>query len=210
MRIASVVALCSLALGLCSCGSRDMTKEEVKSLLNASFDKSPETHKLLTGMASLGQQPEADYFKSTPDGKYQKALEGAGLITITSKGKLTNPSNPKQFINTLDVQLTDAGKKLVTGTPQTVPPPAPKMWATVYENAIFCTREVVDVTSVATNEDFARAQYTYKFGKLTPFAEQYLKTDPTDQVVCNTTKTQEAEATFDRKNDVWIYGSPEK
>ena len=69
---------------LTGCGSKDLAKEQAKSLLNDYFDKNTTNQPLLTGMASLGQSSEAEYF-ATPGGKYQKALEADGLI----EGKLS-------------------------------------------------------------------------------------------------------------------------
>src|SRR4051794_27208877 len=86
----------AFAAVLTACGGKDLPKEQAKALLTESFDKTPTTQPLLTGMDNIGTSSEADYFK-TPGGKYQKALEADGLITITSKGKIYNPADHKQY-----------------------------------------------------------------------------------------------------------------
>src|SRR5580693_449354 len=138
------------AAALSACGPKDLTKEQAKALLNDFFDKHPVTHPLATRMASMGMTPDKEYF-DTPGGKYQKALEADGLITIVSKGKVFNPADHKQYINALDITLTDKGKTFVTGTPTTADAPPPQ-WPTVYENAVFCGKEVVDVADVTTTD----------------------------------------------------------
>lgn len=202
----SAIALIALAIGLTACGPKDMSADEAKKVLQDYFDAHPYTNKFLTGFASMGQGPEDAYFTKFPTGMYQKALEKAGLITIASKGKIFNPKDHSQFLLALDITLTDAGKKLVTGQPQIVPPDAPGKWESRYENAIFCTQEVVAVKSIATNQDFAKAQYTFKYSKLTPFAEVYLKSDPTDKKTCSA-DPQDGESGFDRKGDTWTYSA---
>jgi len=191
----------ALAAALSACGSRDLTKDQAKGLINDFFEKHPTTHPLATGMASMGMAPEAEWF-ATPGGKYQKALEADGLITIVSKGKIYNPSDHKQYINALDIALTDKGKTLVTGTPSTQAAPPPQ-WPTVYENAIFCGKEVVAMGDVTTTDDTANADYTWRPAKLTPFATDFQKTDPTDKVTCNPALVANASATLVRKGEVW-------
>jgi hypothetical protein len=199
-RYALPIAFAAL-LSACG-GGADLTKDQAKTLLNAYLDKNPTTQPLLTGMQNMGTNSEKEWFES-PGGKYQKTLEADGLITITSKGKIVKPDDKKQWFNAADVALTDKGKALVTGTPNTTPALSANTWPTVYENAIFCSKEVVDVTSVATNEDFARIGYTWKAAKLTPFALDFQKSDPSEKVTCNPAVTQDSEATMERKNDVW-------
>ncbi len=99
--------------------------------------------------------------------------------------------------------LTDKGKQYVVGQPKTGPATTSNTWPTVYENALFCTREIVDVTNVTTTDDFARADYSYRFGKLTPFYLQFQKTDPTDHATCSTSTVQNASATFELHDDAW-------
>jgi hypothetical protein len=189
------------AAALSACGSKDLTKDQAKGLINDFFDKHPTTHPLATGMASMGTTPEAEWFK-TPGGAYQKALEADGLITITSKGKIYNPADHKVFINALDIALTDKGKTFVTGTPSTQAAPPP-LSPTVYENAVFCGKEVVDVSDVTTTDDTATAEYTWRAAKVTPFALDFQKTDATDKVTCNPAVVSKATATVVRKDDVW-------
>lgn len=190
------------AAALSACGSRDMTKEQAKALISENFDKNPLTQPLLTGMDNIGTAKEADYFQS-PGGKYQKALEADGLITITSKGKIVNPANRTQWFNALDIALTDKGKKFVTGKPNTIPAMSANTWATVYEYAVFCNKEVADLTEITTNEDFARAEYSWRSAKLSPFAVHFQATDPAEKVTCNPALLQKASATFERHDDVW-------
>jgi hypothetical protein len=179
-----------------------MTPAEAKAVLNDYFAKNPQTNKVLTGMNNIGTDPVAAHW-DTPDGKYQKAMEASGLVTITPpKGKIFNPQNHAQWMYALDVKLTDKGRQMVTGKPQVVPAPSKNTWDTVYENAIFCTKEVVNVTSVATNEDYAHAEYTYKYGHFTPFYDAFHLADPKDTTTCPT-QPQDAAASFDRKNGVW-------
>ena len=186
---------------LTGCGSPDMTKEQAKSLLNDYFDKNPTTHPFATGMASEGTDPDKEWFAG-PSGKYQKALEADGLITIVSKGKIFNPGDHSQFIYALDIALTDKGKTFVTGKSNTVANPAPQ-WPTTYENAVFCGKEVVNVGDVNTTDDTASVEYSWKAAKLTPFAIDFQKTDPTEKVTCNTALVQNASATIVRKDNVW-------
>jgi hypothetical protein len=189
------------AAALSACGSKDLDKDQAKGLINAFFDKNPVTHPLATGFTSMGQAPDKEYF-DTPGGKYQKALEADGLITITSKGKIYNPADHKQFVNALDIALTDKGRTSVTGKPNTDPHPAPQ-WPTVYENAVFCGKEVVAVSDVQTTDDSATADYTWRAAKLTPFAVDFQKTDPTDKVTCNPAVVSNANASLVRKGEVW-------
>ena len=187
---------------LSACGSKDLTKEQAKGLLNDFFVKNPTTQKLLTGMDNIGTDTEAVYFAS-PGGKYQKALEAAGLITIASKGKIFRPGSKTEYFNALDLALTDQGRKFVTGTPNTVPPISNNTWPTVYENAVFCGKEVVDLTEVTTADDSATADYSWRAANLTPFAHKFHETDPTDKVTCNPAVVQTAVATMVRKGEVW-------
>jgi len=200
-RLFSVVVFSAL---LCACGSGsdDMTIAQAKAALNDYFAKNPETNKVLTGMNNIGTFPVSVHWDS-PDGKYQKGMVAAGLVTITPpKGKIVNPANHSQWTWALDVKLTDKGKQLVTGTPQIVPAPSNNTWDTVYENAIFCTKQIVNIASLATNDDFARAEYTYNYGNFTPFYDAFHAADPKDTTTCST-KPQEATAGFERKNGVW-------
>jgi hypothetical protein len=160
------------------------------------------TQQLLTGMDNIGTATEAEYF-ATPGGKYQKALEGDGIVTIASKGKVVNPADRKQFFNALDIQLTDKGKALVTGKPNTVPPPTPNTWPIVYENAIFCSKEVAAIASVTTTDDTANADYSWHAVKPTVFANDFHSTDPTDKTTCNPAVMVNATATFVRKDGAW-------
>lgn len=196
------LTLVAFAALLTACGGKDLPKEQAKALLTETFDKTPATQPLLTGMDNIGTASEADYF-NTPGGKYQKALEADGLVRITSKGKIYNPADRKQFFNALDISLTDKGKTFVTGTPNTVPAPSANTWPTVYENVTFCGKEVADITTIAMNDDFARVDYTWHSAKLSPFALDFQKTDPTEKVTCNPALVQNASATFERKDDVW-------
>ena len=196
----TLTALAFAAL-LSSCGSDDLTKDQAKAGLNAYFEQKPVTHLLATGMVSMGMSSDKEYF-DTPGGKYQKALEAQGLITITPKGKIYNPDDHKQYINALDVQLTDKGKALVTGTPNSVPAPPPQ-WPTVYENAVFCGKEVVAITDATTADTSATVEYSWRAAKVTPFAEQFHATDPTDKTTCNPAVVVNATATFERKDNVW-------
>src|ERR1700679_4109616 len=97
-RISSVVALSAI---LSACGSNgsnnDMTARQATAALNEFFARNPETSKVLTGMNNIGMQPVSDHW-DTPDGKYQKAMEAAGLIAITPKGKIYNPANHNQWM----------------------------------------------------------------------------------------------------------------
>jgi hypothetical protein len=196
-------ALAAVVVGvvLSGCGAPDLTKDQAKTLINAFFEKNPTTHPLATGMVSMGQASEKEYF-DTPGGKYQKALEADGLITIVSKGKVYNPADHSQYIVALDITLTDKGKQLVTGTPTTAPAPPPQ-WPTVYENAVFCGKEVVEVSNINSNDDSANADYTWRAAKLTPFATEFQKTDPTEKVTCNPALVQNASAALERKDNVW-------
>jgi len=186
----------ALAAVLSACGSKDVTKEQAKGLINDYFGKNPVTHPFATGMASMGMVTDKEYF-DTPGGKYQKALEADGLITIVPKGKIYNPADHKQYINALDIAMTDKGKTFVTGKPNVGPPPPPPQWPTVYENAVFCYKEVVDLSDVSTTEDTANADYTWRAAKPTPFADDFHKT------TCNPAVVSNASATFVRKGEVW-------
>ena len=187
---------------LSACASDDLTKDQAKAMLNDSFQKNPTTQPLLTGMDNIGTASEAEYFK-TPGGKYQKALEADGLITIAAKGKIVNPANHSQWFNALDIALTDKGRKFVTGKPNIVPAPSANTWPTVYENAVFCGKEVADITAVNTNDDSANTDYSWKAANLTPFANDFHQTDPTEKSTCNTSLAVTANASFERKDSVW-------
>jgi len=202
MNSPSVFTVIVLAAALSACGSKDLPADQAKSLINDYFAKHPNTQPLLTGMDNIGTASEAEYF-ATPGGKYQKALEADGMITITSKGKVFNPANHKEFFNALDIVLTDKGKALVTGKPNTVPPPSPNTWPTVYENAIFCSKEVVSLSEPTTTEDSASAEYTWRAAKPTTFADDFHKTDSTDKTTCNPAVVVNATAAFERKDGVW-------
>jgi hypothetical protein len=114
-------------------GAPDLTKDQAKALINDYFKQNPVTQPLLTGMQSIGQEPEAPYF-TKGGGKYQKALENDGLVKITSKGKIVKPDDHSQWFYALDIALTDKAKPFITGKPNTVPAPTPNTWPTVYEN----------------------------------------------------------------------------
>jgi hypothetical protein len=202
MNSASALTVIVFAAALCGCSSNDLTSDQAKSLINGYFDQHPTTQQLLTGMDNIGTDTEAQYF-AKPGGKYQKALEADGLITITSKGKIYNPANHKEFFNALDIKLTDKGKPLMTGKPVTVPAPSPNTWPIVYENAIFCGKEVASLGEVTTNDDSASAEYTWHAAKVTPFSDDFHKTDATDKTTCNPDVKVNANAAFERKNGVW-------
>src|SRR5579862_874976 len=102
MKSAIAVAAVIFALLLSACASNDLTSDQAKGLLNDYFAKNQVTQSLLTGMDNIGTASEVEYF-ATPGGKYQKALEADGLITIASKGKVFNPADHKQFFNALDI-----------------------------------------------------------------------------------------------------------
>jgi len=203
-RISSVVAFSAL-LSACGSGSNnsnnDMTRRRATAVLNEYFARNPETSKVLTGMNNIGTQPVSDHW-DTPDGKYQKAMEAAGLVTITPKGRIYNPANHNQWMNALDVRLTEKGKRMVRGKPQIIPAPSKNTWDTVYENAGFCTKQVVKIASISTTGDIARADYSYAYGSFTPFYDAYHLANPTDTKICST-QPQDASASFERKNDVW-------
>jgi hypothetical protein len=202
MNSASATGAVVFAILLSACASNDLSSDQAKSLLNEYFGTNPVTQQLLTGMDNIGTASEAEYF-ATPGGKYQKALEADGLITIASKGKVVNPADRKQFFNALDIQLTDKGKTLVTGKPNTVPAKTPNTWETVYENAIFCGKEVANIASVSTTEDTANADYSWRAAKPTAFANDFHNTDPTDKTTCNPAVPGNASATFERKDGAW-------
>lgn len=196
-------ALVLAALLTTACGaSKDLTKEQAKALLNEYFDKNPTTNQLLTGMDNIGTDSEATYF-ATPGGKYQKALEADGLITITSKGKIFKPDDHSQWFNALDIALTDKGRQFITGKPNMVPAPSSNTWPTVYENAVFCGKEVADITAATTTDDSATAEYSWKAAKVTPFGTHAHEADPTEKSTCNTSLAVTATASFERKGDAW-------
>ena len=62
----------------------------------------------------------------------------------------THPANHNQWMYALDVKLTERGKRMVRGKPQTIPAPSKNTWDTVYENAVFCTKQVVKIDSIST------------------------------------------------------------
>ena len=152
-------------------------------------------------MNNIGAQSVSDHWE-TPDGKFQKALEAAGLVTITPKGKIYNPKNHNQFMYALDVRLTERGKRMVRGNPQIIPAPSTNTWDTVYENAVFCTKQVLKIASTFTNGDTAGASYTFDHGGFTPFYDAFHLTDATDTSGCSG-PPQDATASFVRKNGVW-------
>lgn len=185
-----------------ACANTDLTKDQAKGLINDYFAKNPVTQPLLTGMDNIGTATEAEYFK-TPGGKYQKALEADGLVTITSKGKVFRPGSRTEYFNALDIVLTDKAKKFITGKPNVVPPVSNNTWPTVYENAVFCSKEIVSLGDVTTTDDTASVDYTWHAANLSPFAQHFHETDPTDKVTCNPAVTQNASAAFERKDNVW-------
>lgn len=187
---------------LTACGGKDITTDQAKTMISDALSKTPITEPLLTGMDNIGTNSEAEYFKS-PGGKYQKALEADGLITIKSKGKIYNPANKKEYFNALDIALTDKGKPFVTGKPNVVPAPSNNTWPTVYENVVFCQKEVVEISAPNVSDDFARVDYTWHPAKLSPFAIHSQETDPEAKSTCNPNSKESASATFERKNDVW-------
>ncbi len=188
---------------LCACSSNaDMSARQATVVLNESFAKTPDTRKVLTGMNNIGRQALSDLW-NTPDGKYQKAMEAAGLLTIVPpKGKIYNPANPRQWMYALDVKLTERGKRMVRGTPQIIPAPSKNTWNTVYENVVFCTKQVTKITSISTNDEVASAEYTWEYGSFTPFYDAYHLAQPTDTSTCST-QPQTASASFVRRNGVW-------
>ncbi len=198
--ISCVVAFSAL---LSACGSNnDMTPRQATAVLNEYFSRNPETSKVLTGMNSIGMQSLSDHW-GTPDGKYQKAMEAAGLVTVTvPKGKIYNPANHNQWIYALDIKLTERGKRMVRGTPQIIPAPSQNTWNTVYENAVFCTKLVLKIASISTTGDIARADYTDEFATFTPFYDAFRGANPADTSTCST-QPQDATASFERKNGVW-------
>ena len=202
MNSASALAVIVFAAALSGCASKDLPSDQAKSLINGFFDQLPTTQQLLTGMDNIGTDTEAAYF-AKPGGKYQKAIEADGLINIASKGKIFNPANHAEYFNALDITLTDKGKPFMTGTPVTVPAPSKNTWPIVYQNAIFCGKEVATLGEVTTNDDTASAEYSWHAAKLTPFADDFHKTDPTDKTTCNPDVKVNATAAFERKNGVW-------
>jgi hypothetical protein len=202
MNYTSAVAVVVFAAVLSACATKDLADDQARSLLNDYFAKNPTTQPLLTGMDNIGTAAEAEYF-ATPGGKYQKALETDGLITIASKGKVFNPDNRKEFFNALDIELTDKGKAFVTGKPNTAPAPSANTWPTVYENVSFCAKEVSKIESVTTTDDSASADYSWHAVKPTVFASHFHDTDPTDKTTCNPSVVVNASAAFERKDGVW-------
>lgn len=195
------LAVAAAAL-LAGCGSdNDMTPRQATVAINAYFAENPETTKVLTGMNNIGAQPVAEHWE-TPDGKYQKAMEAAGLITVENKGKIVNPKNHNQFMYALDVQLTERGKRMIRGKPLVMPAPSSNTWDTVYENAVVCTKQVAQIVSLSTTGDVARADYTYVHGSFTPFYDAYHSANPSDVNTCSG-QAQQASAVFQRANGVW-------
>jgi hypothetical protein len=199
------MGVAALAIPLCTCGSNDskndMTARQATAVLNEFFSTIPETSKVLTGMNNIGTQPVSDHWE-TPDGKYQKAMEAAGLITIAQKGKIYNPANHNQWMYALDVKLTERGKRMVRGKPQIIPAPSKNTWDTVYENAVFCTKQVLRIDSVSTTGDIARADYKSESASFTPFYDAYHLANPSDTNTCST-QPQDGTASFERKNGLW-------
>jgi hypothetical protein len=191
---------------LTACGGRDLTTDQAKAMISEALAKTPTTEPLLTGMDNIGTATEAEYF-SSPGGKYQKALEADGLITIQSKGKIYNPANKAEYFNALDIALTGKGKAFVTGTPNTVPAPSANTWPTVYENVVFCQKEVAEVSAPNVSNDFARVEYTWHAASLSPFAVHSHETDPSAKSECDPASKDDASATFERKDDVWTLTS---
>ena len=179
-----------------------MTPRQATAVLNEYFSRNPETSKVLTGMNGIGTQSISDHW-ATPDGKYQKAMEAAGLVTVTPpKGKIYNPANHNQWMYALDVKLTERGKRMVRGKPQIIPAPSANTWDTVYENAVFCTKLVLKIVSLSTTGDIARADYKFEYGGFTPYYDAFHLADPTDTNTCST-QPQDATAAFERTNGVW-------
>jgi hypothetical protein len=204
MHFRTISPVVAFAVLLSACGSdnsNNMTARQATAVLNEYLATMPETGRVLTGMNNIGAQSESDHW-STPDGKYQKALEAAGLITITSKGRIYNPKNHNQSMNALDVQLTERGKRMVRGKPYIVPAPSSNTWNTVYENVVFCTKQVTKIASISTTGDFARADYKFASAGFTPFYDAYHPANPADTNTCPT-QPQDASASFERKNGVW-------
>jgi hypothetical protein len=200
-RITCVVAFSAL---LSACGSganNDMTARQATAVLNEYFAGNPETSKVLTGMNNIGTQPLSAHWE-TQDGKYQKAMEASGLVTITSKGKIYNPANHNQWMFALDVKLTERGKRMVRGKPQIIVAPSANTWDTVYENAVFCTKYVVRIASISTTGETARADYRFEYGSFTPFYDAYHLAKPEDTNMCST-QPQDGSASFERRNGIW-------
>jgi hypothetical protein len=205
--ISSFVSAAAFFALLSGCGSNnDMTPRQATAVLNEYLARSPETSKVLTGMNNIGGQSISDHWE-TPDGKYQKAMEAAGLVTITPKGKIYNPANHNQWMNALDVRLTERGKRMVRGKPQIIPAPSSNTWDTVYENAVFCTKQVRKIVSISTTGDNAIADYTFDNGSFTPFYDAFHLADPANTNICPT-HPQEASASFVRKDGVWSISTP--
>ncbi len=194
-----------VAVLLCACGpnnsNNDMTARQATAVLNEFFSRTPETGKVLTGMNNLGAQTISDHW-DTPDGKYQKAMEAAGLITITPKGRIYNPANHNQSMFALDVTLTERGRRMVRGKPYIISAPSKNTWDTVYENAVFCTKQVLKIDSISTMGDTARADYKSESASFTPFYDAYHLANPSDVNTCSP-QPQDGSASFERKNGVW-------
>lgn len=172
-------------------------------------------------MISIGKPPETKYF-NTADGKYQKALESDGLITIVSKGKTylrTGPtthlfdteysvsddggvtwhSGQAWFFYAVDISLTEKGRKYVTGKTRGVPVPWAKTLPSVYEYVTLCDRAVVDVGEIRGSNAFARADYTWS-AKLTPFGARFREVFPAEHATCYSSGVNKAyDATFELK-----------
>jgi hypothetical protein len=72
-------------------------------------------------MNNIGTQPVSDHW-DTPDGKYQKAMEAAGLVTITPpKDKIYNPANHNQWMYALDVKLRAGDMRVEVKRPGATP-----------------------------------------------------------------------------------------
>jgi hypothetical protein len=204
MHFRAISTVAAFLLLTSACGpdtAKDMTARQATAVLNQYLATMPETSKVLTGMNNIGAQPVSDHWE-TPDGKYQKALEAAGLVTITSKGKIFNPANHNQWMYALDVQLTERGKRMVRGKPYIVAAPSKNTWDTVYENAVFCTKQVLKIASISTTGDIARADYKYASASFTPFYDAYHLANPADIKTCPS-QPQDDSASFERKNGAW-------
>jgi hypothetical protein len=189
--VLAIAALTSLGC------SKDLSRSRAKSLISAKLQKSPAPNTVITGFFLLGRQSEADFFAS-PDGRYYRSLESDGLLRIVSNGKRYNPyqAGPdRDWFNSLDIQLTDNGKKYLFG-------PSKTFQETVYQSVNFCTREIVEVTGIRSDANSAAVDYTWRYGKLTPFAVHMRETRP-DRHTCETSTTQTSTAAFRRYDDGW-------
>ena len=193
---------------LAGCGAHDLTNDQAKALLNDYYEKKAVTQPLLTGMDNIGKMSDAEYF-ATPGGKYQKLLEADGLIIITSKGKIVNPANRKEWFNALDIKLTDKGRKFVSGPPNTTPAPSSNTWPTVYETVVFCGREINDITSLNQADDSAHVDFLWHAAKMTPFAAHFHEADPNEKTTCNESLKKDAVASFERRDGKWLVSSAE-